>query len=378
MRLAEGVRGAAHGRLLVLPLLSVLAQPVWSAAGEECIARGLRGAGPDETVEAVRLRCGKDPGKFAPSSEVVVMECLRQRGGSAAGTLLAREVLSECREEVESGRQLPASWRESRRTEANPYVLSPLRQNYILPYTWNENPNQVPYQSAQGYGAPIDNEEAKLQLSLRVSLTYTDLVTANDGIYFGFTLKSFWQVYNKELSSPFRETNYRPEVFYQTPLPVPSAPGRWFGRLGLEHESNGRTQLLSRSWNRTYAALGYVQEDWGFMLQPWYRLPEDAKVDDGDPTTPPPPQGDDNPDIEDYLGHFELTGAYRWRRMEFSGLFRRNFDKGHGAVELGASFPLWGRLRGYAQYFDGYGESLIDYDHRNQRIGVGFLLNDML
>lgn len=374
--LREPQRRLPRARLL---LLAALAAPLstWAARSDECMARGLRGAGADTTVEAIRQRCDKDPGRLAPSSEAMVMECLRERAGSAGGATLAREVLAECRQRVESGQDLPASWRESRRTEANPYVLSPLRQNYLLPYSRNEAPNQAVYQGTPGFGGPLDSVEAKLQLSLKVPLAYSDLLMANDGLYFGFTLKSFWQVYNRDLSSPFRETNYRPEVFYQAPLPIRSAPGRWFGRIGLEHESNGRTQL-SRSWDRAYAALGYVEEDWGLMVQPWYRLPEEAKVDDGNPATPLPPQGDDNPDIEDYFGNFELTGAYRWRRVEVSGLFRRNFEEGHGALEIGASFPLWGRLRGFAQYFEGYGESLVDYNHRSRRLGVGVLLTDLL
>jgi phospholipase A1 len=114
------------------------------------------------------------------------------------------------------------------------------------------------------------------------------------------------------------------------------------------------------------------------MLQPWYRFPEDRKVDDGDPLTPPPAHGDDNPDIEDYMGHFELTGAYIWHKMEFTGLLRHNFSTGYGAVEVGLSVPLWGRLRGYTQYFAGYGESMIDYNYYNRRIGVGILFSDLL
>jgi len=211
-----------------------------------------------------------------------------------------------------------------------------------------------------------------------VPLSYGDLLTAKDAIYFGFTLKSFWQAYNSKISSPFRETNYRPELFYYAPLPPDDRGGTWFGRFGFEHESNGRTQLFSRSWNRVYVSMGYRTDGWGVMLQPWHRFSEDPKVDDGDPQTPPPARGDDNPDIEAYLGHFELTGAYIWRSIEFTGLLRRNFSEGHGAFELGASAPLWGRLRGYVQYFAGYGESLIDYNYYNRRIGVGVMFSDLL
>jgi phospholipase A1 len=113
-------------------------------------------------------------------------------------------------------------------------------------------------------------------------------------------------------------------------------------------------------------------------FQPWYRLPEDAKKDDLDPSTPPPPKGDDNPDIEDYMGHYELTGLIDWDRYILTSTIRYNFDTGYGSAETGLSFPLWGRLKGFVQYFEGYGESLIDYDHRVQRVGFGILLTDLL
>lgn len=90
------------------------------------------------------------------------------------------------------------------------------------------------------------------------------------------------------------------------------------------------------------------------------------------------PEGDDNPDIADYMGHFELTTVYKWDDYEFSFLGRQNFSTHKGYGEFGVTFPLWGRLRGYAQYTTGYGDSMIDYNINQNRIGLGVALTDLL
>lgn len=252
-------------------------------------------------------------------------------------------------------------------TEDNPFVISPYRLNYILPVTHMTNVNTQPYGDERfgGKADDLSDEEIKLQISLKIPVVDDGVFNQEDKIYFGFTLKSFWQAYSSDISAPFRETNYRPEVFYETPLNIESADGVWFSRLGLEHESNGRTAELSRSWNRVYAGLGYMEDDFAVYFQPWYRIPESSS-------------SDDNPDIQDYLGHYELSGAYKWDDFEVSAVGRYNFQTGYGGVQTSLSFPLYGRLNGYVQYYKGYGESLIDYDYNSERIGVGILLTNVL
>lgn len=311
----------------------------------------------------------------AEEAQISVDECIIKSVGVAGPEVTAKEIRDNCQrldtiEEVE----VPKRVLVEKATEDNPYVITGHRQNYILPVSYMEDPNQSPYNNNfyPGEENPVKNEEVKLQLSIKVPLTYSEVLVPNDAVYFGFTLKSFWQFYASEVSSPFRETNYRPEVYYEAPIPSQFWGGTLLTRVGIEHESNGRGGDLSRSWNRVFAGVGFAKNDWGVYLQPWWRIPEDAKEmeDDAD--------GDDNPDINKYMGYYELHGVYKHNDFEFSAMSRLNWATGYGAIEAGMSFPLYGRLRGFVQYFNGYGESLIDYDHHQQRIGVGFLLTGLL
>ncbi len=58
---------------------------------------------------------------------------------------------------------------------------------------------------------------------------------------------------------------------------------------------------------------------------------------------------------------------------------RGNLDTAKGAARFSWTSPrLIGPLRGYVQGFTGYGETLIDYNWRQNAIGIGFTLNSQL
>ena len=254
---------------------------------------------------------------------------------------------------------------QERTEEDNPYFITPHKMNYILPISHTDNFNEEVYNGETDWVENFNDSEIKFQLSLKVPLNLDDLFIENDALYIGFTLKSFWQAYASDISAPFRETNYEPEIFYFAPNQLSVGGGNVDFYGGFVHQSNGRSQLLSRSWNRAYVGAAWSNEDMVIALRPWYRFAEDADEDD-------------NPDIEDYMGHFDLSAGYKWKQLEFTALGRNNFSTNKGAIELGTTFPLWGRLRGFVQYFNGYGDSLIDYNISQERIGIGFALTDML
>lgn len=261
---------------------------------------------------------------------------------------------------------LKARLEDERSTQENIYVITPHKMTYILPVWYTDDINTTPYISAGSdeWGNGLKEVEAKIQVSFKIPLNYDSIFTENDSLYFAFTTVSWWQVYATDISSPFRETNYQPELFYLAPLQWHPNDANLGWSVGIMHQSNGRSSSISRSWNRVYLSAIYDKDDYSILFRPWIRLDESA-------------EDDDNPDINDYMGHFELIAGYRMNNIKFTALGRQNFSEGHGYLELGSTFPLWGRLRGYLQLSTGYGESLIDYNHSQNRIGLGIAITDL-
>ena len=244
------------------------------------------------------------------------------------------------------------------------FTLTSRKPNYIL-VTSMSSPNQGPYEFT-GSADRLDSEEVKFQLAFQTKLA-DDLFGRNADLWFGYTQVSFWQLFNGEISAPFRETNYEPEgyVSFLAGYDLLGLKLRAVN-LGLVHQSNGRADPLSRSWNRVFADLQLTRGDFALSFKPWVRIKEDAAEDN-------------NPDIENYLGRYELRLFYSWRGQVFSAMLRNVLDSEHRLnSELTWSFPIARRLRGLVQWYNGYGENLIDYNFNTHRIGIGVLLTDWL
>lgn len=206
------------------------------------------------------------------------------------------------------------------------------------------------------------NTEVVYQISAKQRLL-------NRNLFFAYTQKSFWQLYNKDQSSPFRETNYNPELFYRW-RPQGDRWKQWGLDIGGEHESNGQTLPRSRSWDRLYLTPFFVGDGHISSLKLWWRRPEDRKDSALDA------RGDDNPDIEDFYGYGEFQHQRNLGdQHRLSLMLRGNPATGNGAGSLTWS---WGKDSDSFFYclslWHGYGESLINYDQSITRIGIGVML----
>jgi phospholipase A1 len=236
------------------------------------------------------------------------------------------------------------------------------RSNYALPFSYNFTPNQAPWREIDP-NRTLTRPEVTFQISFKARL-WRDMFGKNLNLWFAYTQRSFWQLYDFENSSPFRETDYEPELLLTWGLHARllGFDARFF-QVGLNHQSNGQSVPLSRSWNRLVANFGIERGPLSVLVKGWYRFP-DAE--------------DDNPGLTHYVGHGEVWAYYFLKRHRLGVMLRDNlnFRENRGAVQFEWSFPMFAMLAGYVQYFLGYGENLLDYNHRINRIGVGFIISD--
>ena len=265
-----------------------------------------------------------------------------------------------------AGESLDARW-DLDGTNRGFGVPRPYRAMYALVGDWTNNINRQPFSPSPDHTVTspllLRPVEAKYQISFKSKLAELPWDVA---LWAAYTQSSRWQLYNAADSRPFRETNYEPELMFVKPLDaeVPLAGGKLrMIALGYNHQSNGRALPLSRSWNRIVGTLIYENGEWTAEVRPWIRIHENLA-------------DDDNPDISDYAGRGELRIARRFGTHFVSLLLRHSLRGGarsHGAAQLDYVFPIPGydALHGQLQVFSGYAESMIDYNVRQTRIGLG-------
>lgn len=261
---------------------------------------------------------------------------------------------------------LSQRWELEKEDKYGTFNFTFYRPNYFLPVVVSDRINQSPQSPTRSSDEPIGYQRAEVsfQLSFKLKLVEEAFGTASD-VWLGYTQQTYWQLYNEDLSREFRNTDFEPELIWVWPTNYSFFGLR--GRMlaaGVVHQSNGRELPLSRSWNRAYVMAGFERDRFVFTAKVWDRISEDA-------------EDDDNPDIEDYVGRAEFLAFYRWRNDSTTALrLRTTFKKnpGWGSAQLDYRFPLGESLRGYVQFFSGYGETLIDYNFRKNSIGIGISL----
>ncbi len=250
------------------------------------------------------------------------------------------------------------------------FTVRTYQPNFLLPAHYTTRVNRLP--SSPTHAAIADNRDyrqtdAKLQISLRAKIAENLLLPGAD-LWFAYTQRSLWQVWDGKDSSPFRSTDYQPEAIYIVPLSAETGalPLGWSARmlqLGIAHQSNGQSDPLSRSWNRMYLGAGLEHGDFSLLLRANHRLPERGI--------------DDNPDLLDYIGRGEATLLWSPGPSTMALTWRTNLND-RGSLQLDYTRPVFADeptgLRWYVQLFSGYSETLLDYNHRQTSLGLGVSL----
>ena len=226
---------------------------------------------------------------------------------------------------------------------------------YILPYYHSFSPT-------------YDNNvatETKFQFSFRIPMFS---IGEHNKFFFAYTQTAFFQNYNDLDSKPFRDTDYAPELYW-------SYEGindivRWV-QLGYKHISNGERALRSRTQNQIMLKVRLQYDtSWGLKIGTiartwiWMSLHYDGYLHD-------------NSDLARYRGYADLFLYLKYNNhlLEFKAspiVSDIGFWKPH--FEVGYTYRLTKNLGIYAQYSNGYGDNIYEYNIHSNRLGIGLRL----
>jgi phospholipase A1 len=256
--------------------------------------------------------------------------------------------------------------------------ITTYRPNYIL-IRYTSRPNLEPRSPSTGRAPPTDLNKAELeaQASFKTELIsrqmFEHVRITNAASAFGFdsvrlwlayTQAMGWQTFNHGQSRPIRETDYEPELVL-TLGRGKSDNGFKLLNLGFSHQSNGLDQLEHRGWTRLYAQGGWDWQRFTLLARAWHVVNE---------------SDDDNPNIRRFMGSGDAVVRYEsMRGYVTSTLLRHNFSTGRGFAQIDWATPIsraLGGLKFHAQLSTGYGQTLLDYNHRQWTAGLGVSFGD--
>lgn len=242
---------------------------------------------------------------------------------------------------VEAGAENISNQAAANDTEKKEPDLNPYKPTYFM-LQW-------------GTHDPRDNKQlyAKFQLNIKQNIW--------SNLYFAYTYRALWSI--TEQSAPFKDNTHNPEIFHD----IDNEGLVKIGQIGFEHESNGKGGIDSRSWNRIYwepkfiykrlegKVLGF--DTLALHIKAWLKFNE---------------RQSDNPDISDYYGNGELTVKLYSDEAQFIVKARKGLKKDYGSIQLELMRRISENFSLYAQFWNGYGESLLDYNRQTTRYGLGF------
>lgn len=246
------------------------------------------------------------------------------------------------------------------------FRITAYRPVYLMPFRITNNPVKQPISRNPFREQPTFTNyqvaETKFQISMKAKVVQ-DAIFGKGDIWVAFSEQAYWQVFNEELSRPFRELNYEPEIIFTYPLNF--SAGHFKMRMlgvSVNHHSNGKGGGYSRSWNRLILLSAFEYKKINFTLRLWKRFKENNEQDD-------------NPDIENYLGQGELMLGYVGKHLISTLLVQNNlkFGTNRTRLELNLIYPIVGNLKLLIQSSYGYGDNLIDYNYKQKHIGIGFI-----
>ena len=204
------------------------------------------------------------------------------------------------------------------------------------------------------------NSDVKFQISIAQRLTKTTL-PLNSYIFLMYTQKTFWNIFEKSL--PMRDMNFNPGIGWSFPF---FSKGRYAGKatILIEHESNGRDSIASRSWNRISFIGSTMINEW-LMVHTKFWIPI---ID-----------GKHNKDILKYCGIWQSGAVVTTPDKKFGwGLtlvkrkgWNLNFNT---IVEFNWRIHKKSNQYLFVQYYNGYGENLIDFKQFHSRLRVGLVI----